>query len=239
MSDIDVAREHAEVSDWDAAYVLGALTPADRRRYERHVDDCTRCRTNVAELSGLPGLLADVPLSQVVPESDLADDLPEDLLPRLSAAVSSRRRNRVRYGVLTGLVAAAAVVLALVVFWPGSGSDPRPTPTASQVAVTLPLQAVTPNPLAVSVSLVSEPWGTRMNLDCRFAGDGGVAGPDRDYGYAIYATNRAGVTMPVGSWKYGPETTAEPVGTSKWPVEQIATVEVRSDDGTVLLRGSP
>lgn len=234
--DLDLAREHTEVSDWDAAYVLGALTPADRRRYERHVDDCARCRAAVAELSGLPGLLAGVPVEQI--GADPADDLPPDLLPRLSVAVTRRRRSRIRYAAVGALVAAAAVVLALVAFWPGSGVDPRPTPTASQVAVSLPLQAVTPNPLAVSVSLVSEPWGTRMNLDCRFAGDGGSAGPDRDYGYAIYATNRAGVTMPVGSWTYGPDTTAEPVGTSKWPVEQIATVEVRADDGTVLLRGS-
>lgn len=233
--DLTLAREHAEVADWDAAYVLGALTPADRRRYERHVDDCARCRAAVAELSGLPGLLAGVPVEQI--GADAADDLPPDLLPRLSIAVTRRRRSRIRYAAVGALVAAAAVVLAVVVFWPGSGADPRPTRTTT-VAASLPLQAVVPNPLAVDVDLVSEPWGTRLDLQCRFAGDGGAAGPDRDYGYAIYATNRAGVTMPVGSWTYGPATTAEPVGTSKWPVEQIATVEVRADDGTVLLRGS-
>lgn len=237
--DLDLAREHAQVSDWDAAYVLGALTPADRRRYERHVDTCTRCRTAVAELSGLPGLLAGVPLSQVDGATDDGDDLPADLLPRLSAAVSSRRRTRVRYGVLTGLVAAAAVVLAFIVFWPGEGGGrPTPSQSATAVAVTLPLQAVVPNPLAVDVDLVAEPWGTRLDLKCRFAGDGGAPGPDRDYDYAVFVTNRAGVTMAGPTWTYGPDTEAEPVGTSKWPVDQIASVEVRTDDGTVLLRAS-
>ncbi|MHA3703805.1 anti-sigma factor family protein [Jatrophihabitans sp. YIM 134969] len=250
--DLGVAWEHAAVSEWDAAYVLGALTPADRRRYERHLDACARCRTAVAELSGLPGLLADVPLSQVVgegPPDGVPDDLPGDLLPRLSTAVArGRRRSRVRYGALGGLVAAAAVVLALVAFWPGSdgapgsgtpgGSGTPPSTVTSPVAFSLPLQAVVPNPLAVDVRLVSEPWGTRVDLDCRFTGDGGAPGPDTTYGYELYATNRAGTTMPVTSWNYGPSTTAEPVGTSKWPVDQIASVEVRTDDGTVLLRGT-
>lgn len=239
--DLDVARQHAELSDWDAAFVLGALTPPDRRRYERHLDDCARCRTAVAELSGLPGLLAGVPLADVTPgpAADLPDDdLPADLLPRLSAAVTRRRRSRLRYGAVGALVAAAAVVLALVAFWPGTDST-RPTPTrTTTVAGSLPLAPVTANPLAVNVTFVSEPWGTRINLDCRFAGDGGSPGPERNYGYTLFATNRAGVTMPVGSWTYGPDTTAEPVGTSKWPVDQIATVEVRGDDGTVLLRGT-
>ena len=241
MNDVDVAREHAEVADWDAAFVLGALTPADRRRYERHVEDCARCRTAVGEVSGLPGLLAGVPLAQIAGATagddagpDLAGGPPADLLPRLSAAVTRRRRHRVRRAVAGGLVAAAVVALAVVVFRPFGDTAPAP----SRAAVTLPLRAVTPNPLAVDVSLVSEPWGTRVDLDCRFAGDGGNAGPDRDYDYALYLTNRAGVTMAGPTWTYGPDTSAEPVGTSKWPVDQIATVEVRGGDGTVLLRAT-
>lgn len=237
--ELGVAREHAELADWDAAYVLGALTPADRRRYERHVDTCARCRTAVAELSGLPGLLADVPMSQVLAPADV-DDLPEDLLPRLSAAVVQRRRSRVRYAVLGGLVAAAAVVLALVVFRPASSTGPTPGPGTGSAgaSVDLALQPVVPNPLAVDVALVEEPWGTRLDLKCQFADDGRRSGPNREYGYTLFATNRAGSTMQVGSWRYGPDTVAEPTGTSGWPVDQIASIEVRSDNGTVLLRGS-
>ena len=41
-----------------AAYVLGALTPGDRRRYEAHLRSCPACRgEGVAGLAGLPGLL--------------------------------------------------------------------------------------------------------------------------------------------------------------------------------------
>ena len=31
-------------AEWDAAYVLGALSPSDRRTYERHLAECAACR---------------------------------------------------------------------------------------------------------------------------------------------------------------------------------------------------
>ena len=49
---------HAEFSQWDASYVMGALTPGDRRAYEAHLEECERCRVAVAELASMPGLLA-------------------------------------------------------------------------------------------------------------------------------------------------------------------------------------
>lgn len=47
-------------ADWDAAYVLGALGPSDRRAYERHLAECDACRAAVADLAGLPGLLGTI-----------------------------------------------------------------------------------------------------------------------------------------------------------------------------------
>ena len=73
-----------EFATWDAAYVLGALAPADRRRFEHHLDDCAHCRESVAELAGVPGMLALVPRDTALamlddePETDPA---PADLLP--------------------------------------------------------------------------------------------------------------------------------------------------------------
>ena len=131
-------------------------------------------------------------------------------------------------------------IIALVALWPGSAAGPTPSPsaTASDSALDLALQPVVPNPLAVDVALVPEPWGTRMNLQCRFTGGTADGGPDQQYSYTLFATNRAGSTMQVGGWRYGPSTVAEPVGTSNWPVDQIASIEVRTADGTVLLRGT-
>jgi hypothetical protein len=41
----------------DGAYVLGALSPAERAAYERHLGTCSFCREAVAEVAVLPGLL--------------------------------------------------------------------------------------------------------------------------------------------------------------------------------------
>jgi anti-sigma factor RsiW len=37
--------------------VLGALTPAERYRFERHLSGCPACRDELVWLAGLPGLL--------------------------------------------------------------------------------------------------------------------------------------------------------------------------------------
>lgn len=39
------------------AYVLGALVPAERDAFEKHLGECAICRDEVAELAVLPGLL--------------------------------------------------------------------------------------------------------------------------------------------------------------------------------------
>ena len=32
--------DHARFAEWDSAYVLGALSPAERREYEEHLETC-------------------------------------------------------------------------------------------------------------------------------------------------------------------------------------------------------
>ncbi len=39
-------------------YVLGALSPTERRAYEEHLSRCHQCRDDLASVAGLPGLLA-------------------------------------------------------------------------------------------------------------------------------------------------------------------------------------
>jgi hypothetical protein len=46
--------------EWDGAYVLGALAPAERREYERHLAACAACRAAVGEIAGMPGVLGTV-----------------------------------------------------------------------------------------------------------------------------------------------------------------------------------
>ncbi|WP_026075456.1 zf-HC2 domain-containing protein, partial [Cellulomonas massiliensis] len=57
--------------EWDAAYVLGALDPDERRAFEQHLQGCPACTAAVAELAGLPGMLR-----AVAPEDARALDDP-------------------------------------------------------------------------------------------------------------------------------------------------------------------
>jgi anti-sigma factor RsiW len=109
--------------EWDAAYVLGALSADDRRDFERHLQTCPVCAGAVAELAGLPGILSALPVAEAVaideatrmtPGPGAADHLrtaahQPGLVQRLAgAAVKRTRRTRVRWTV--GAAAAAAVI---------------------------------------------------------------------------------------------------------------------------------
>ena len=50
---------------WDAAYVLGSLSAADRREFETHLAGCPSCREAVAELGGVPALLSQLDLQDM------------------------------------------------------------------------------------------------------------------------------------------------------------------------------
>lgn len=51
---------------WDAAYVLGALSDADRREFEAHMVDCVSCREAVTELVAISPLLSLLDYDHVV-----------------------------------------------------------------------------------------------------------------------------------------------------------------------------
>ncbi|MFI2489569.1 anti-sigma factor family protein [Promicromonospora kroppenstedtii] len=82
-----------EFAEWDAAYVLGALSPSDRRAYERHLAGCAACRSAVAELAGLPGLLGTISPAhaRALTEDDAGPGEPTDGgAPRGTVGVGAR-----------------------------------------------------------------------------------------------------------------------------------------------------
>lgn len=90
-------------AEWDAAYVLGALSDADRCEFEGHMVACSSCRKTVTELAGLPPLLSLLDHEQVIgldaadPTVATAPPCPELLTPlkerasQRSAPASDRR----------------------------------------------------------------------------------------------------------------------------------------------------
>jgi hypothetical protein len=212
---------------WDAAYVLGALSTKERLEFERHLATCQECSAAVAELAGLPGLLAKVS------ESDIGAVPPPapNLLPRLARAA---RRHRVRSRVLAigGAMAAAAAAAVLAVVIPLAGPDVT-APVARQAT----LSQVVQSPLSADIRLVALDWGTRIDMTCRYtaAGPSGYHAPAVDY--AMYVTDGGGRSSQVATWAAAPGSTVTLSGATSLKVDAIQSVDVRSvRSGRVLLK---
>ncbi|HUR75258.1 MAG TPA: zf-HC2 domain-containing protein, partial [Sporichthya sp.] len=80
-------------SELIAAYVLGALEPAERDLVRRHIPVCAECRAALAQIAPLPALLARVPTEDAAAGPPVPD---EAMLGRLLAAASETRQVRRR-----------------------------------------------------------------------------------------------------------------------------------------------
>lgn len=221
---------------WDAAYVLGSLSAADRREFEGHLAHCPACREAVAELSGVPALLslldrADVAsIDQAAPVVATSEMSPQLLPSLLSAGRFRRRRTRMA----TWAASAAAAVLlgigVLVGVQGHSGPDPQQTTTAAA-----PMVQVGTNLLTSTVAVTGQHWGTFINMQCVC-----LAPPDAHHDtLAMVVVGRDGSKTQLATWVAVPGHTATPAGSISTPVDQIAAVQVvAADSGQILLQRS-
>jgi anti-sigma factor RsiW len=235
---IQPAGDSHEYATWDAAYVLGSLSPADRREYEAHLSGCLPCRQAVAELSGMPALLSKLDSETVaaINEGDHATEAPPDLLPSLLWAVRQRRRRSRMLTWSAGAAAAAVVGIGVFVGVPGlTGHSPTPAPPQASSVSPLPMAQVGTTALASTVSLSSQGWGTFIDLRCVCLAPV-YAHHDR---LAMVVVNRDGTHTQLATWVAEPGHTATPAGSIATPTNQIAAVQVVSaDNGKVLLERS-
>ena len=222
----------------DGSYVLGALSPADRRAFEAHLSGCDQCQRSVRELAGLPGLLARVDAG--VLESPAADEpVPAGVLPALLHDVRRDRRRRTRLTV--GAAAAAAVVVATATFTlaglndSGDGPSANPPATSSSATGTATGQAMEPvgDPVGVRAMLDLAPvaWGTKLDLVCSYAGEA-YAAPEA---YSLVVHTRDGHSEQVATWKSLPGKTMRLAAATATSRSDITSVEMRTADGDPVL----
>lgn len=240
-----MSAEHDRFADWDAAYLLGALPPSERRLFEEHLAQCRTCRAAVAEIAPTLGLLARVAPDRA--ESMLAEqgtgvervakgpgpgDAGRDRLIR-TARSSARSHDGWWVG---ALAAVAAVVVAAVV-----GVATWIVPPAVPGAV-IALQPLVDAPLAATVQLSAVPWGTSIDMSCRYGPDlddpaDDIAAGGEGWPYALVLTSVDGTTSEVSSWRAFPGATAHLSAGTALDTDEIATVEIRaSGSGKVLMR---
>ena len=263
-----MTNEGDDYVEWDAAYLLGALSPTERWQYEGHLALCSACSRSVAELAGLPALLSLVPADQLAPMEPTGGvsegesgtvAAPDSLLVSRNAGAlgppptsgqpswlrlqnaARRQRRRTRTLVTTTVLSAAAALLAVALVLPGLlAPAPQPAPAAGP-AITL--SQVLPSALSAEVRLVPQEWGTRVEATCIYARTGSAAAPGADYAtgaqdYALYVTDTSGTSHRVASWSAAPGSRVEPVGTTEVASSDITTVDIRSVATGQVLLGS-
>ena len=230
----DCALSHS-----DAAYVLGSLSPTDRLEFERHLPGCESCRRSVAELAGLPGLLARVPVEQVEAPAPF-EPLPATVLPALVAVVRREQRRKTVL-VMLGAAAAIAVVALGVGALQAARDDARapeaaPTSVSPTVAPAQPMDVVHDYGMKADVSLTPVGWGTKVLLTCSYPDPEGEYGGGHAYEYRLVAFAGDGKSDKVMTWKAVPGKTMSLPGSTAAALDDITRVEVQSEHGRTILR---
>ena len=234
----------------DAAYLLGALGPQERARYEHHLQSCDDCRRSLTELAGLPGVLRRLPLEVVRSMDEPGPGEPgagvggrepappsvlTGLLDRVEREERHHRRVRVlRWAGALTTAAAAAVVGVLAVTEPWEAEEP--VVAAPPSSTELDLEPVVDTDLAASVSLTDVAWGTRIELECEYPAPAGTNPYSAAPEYSLVVRDVSGESQQVATWNAvaGRELTIDAATALRGP--DIAWMEIRAQDGTPVLR---
>jgi hypothetical protein len=221
----------------DAAYVLGALSPAERAAYERHLSSCSFCREAVADLARVPDMLDRLDADEF---AKLLDPTLTGPPPRVSfnPAISSspprpsRRRNRS----IRVLSTAAAFVLVLLIgggvaAWTLNQDTPTTPPPGPAVAMT-PVDEV--SPITATVRLTSTAGGTKVEMNCSYS-----KAADQAYTFRLIAYGPDEQKEQLGSWLAQPGTDFRMPGATHFGEGSLSRLEIVRFDGKAMLTYEP
>jgi hypothetical protein len=216
-------RPDDDLAEWDAAYILGALSLEDRRAYESYLAANPPRAAELTELAGLPGILNALSREEAVALTDLAGTTPVergDEVASLAQAAAKRQRRSRRTMFTAAVASAAALLIAGGVV--GATVFSRPTPPVETVAMQ-PMQPTPRGGLTAQLAVTEKKWGTELNWACEYTKDW-----SRNVkSYDIVVTTHDETKYVVGSWKpAGDEATGLSAATSI-PKEQIRSVDIR------------
>ena len=213
-----------DLAEWDAAYILGALSLEDRRTYEGYLAANPARAAELTELAGMPGILNALSRDEAVALTDLggappAENRPDNVASLAHAAAKRQQRSR-RMWLAAAVASAAALLIA------GAVVGATVFPQSSAPTQTVAMQAMQPTPrggLTAELAVTEKKWGTELNWACQYTKDW-----SRNVdSYDIVVTTHDGVQQAVGSWKpAGDEATGLSAATSI-PTSQIRTVDIR------------
>jgi hypothetical protein len=213
-----------DLAEWDAAYVLGALSLEDRRNYESYVATNPSGAAELTELAGMPGILNALSRDEAVALTDLGGATPSagspDPIPSLAQAAAKRQQRTRRTWLAAAVASAAALLIAGGVV--GATAFPRSQPP-TQVAA---MQAMPPTPrggIEAELAVTQKQWGTRLDWECKYTKDWSknVAS------YDLVVTTRDGTQTVAGSWKPSGDDARGLAAATVIPTTQIRSVDIR------------
>jgi hypothetical protein len=207
------------------AYVLGALSGAERAEVETHLVGCAACREELAGLAGLPGLLAQLDPNDVQ-NLETLQAAPAGLLAdrAVQALHRQRRQDRRRGRVRTAAAALAVAAVAATVIgalWPArtEQSPPALGRTLSATSASTGVHG--------DLQVSQQTWGTALHLSLRGVPPGTHC--------TLFTVLTDGQRQRGGSWQASYEGTASINSAADARPEQLAKVEVVNAQGSTLL----
>ena len=199
-------REHEEIHRDLGVYVLGALEPAERGRFEQHLSGCSICRDELADLAVLPTLLSRLG------EAALAAAPPPSFEPIIERLALQRRRSRRRERAFAAVAALVAVASALVLLV----GPPR---------AVAPATAYASADGRVTATVEDMPWGMAVHIS--------AAGLPTGNGYVAQAVARDGHRSQIATWS-DTGRPVKVTGACYLDAEDLARVEITDPDDTVV-----
>lgn len=218
--------ENDDRADWDAAYILGALTPEESADYERLLSDDPAHAAAVRDLSDLPALLDVLSPEEAFALLDDRADTPAAPVTSLADA-AERRRQRSRSGRVATIVASAAACL-LVGGFIGYAAIPRPSAPGVEMQA---MAAGQREGVTAALAVTPEQWGTRLDWECAYTKNWATS-VDR---YDLVVTTDNGAQSVVASWRPAGEETANMSASTVIPTSDIRTIDIREAGTTTPL----
>lgn len=225
----------------DGAYVLGALAPAERIDYERHLAACPDCQRSVAEIAVLPGLLGRLDAETARAVAAEQPPPPRDRVAAAARAVAaerSRRRRRSRWQTAAAALAVAGVALVVGLGLglsggglpnPGSGTAPPPPHMTAMKPVGQP------GPVTAEIALTPGDGGTKVTMRCRYK----ETGHSMAYVFRMIAYGYDGDQEQVASWRAGSGDDLTISGVTRFGPGELARAVIIKFDGTPVLTYEP
>ncbi len=176
-------------------YVLGAMAPADRGAIESHLAYCAGCRSQLAELAGLPGLLHRVAaddLGVLVPAVGANRGGPSSAQPLGALLAQAARRRKYRACLQLGAAAAIGLAIGASIAYGALHAPPQPL-AAATLPGAMTVRGHNPRDHATAVvRFAGQRWGVQLYVQVN-----GVAPGTR---CVLEVTDSRGQESAAASW---------------------------------------